>query len=294
MELLSLPAISVLSDCISIVEIDDVKVVRIIHDKATAAISLFGAHLISYQPKDQQECIFLSKEARFNAQTALRGGIPICWPWFNKLAEPSHGFARITEWKLKEHRENEEGVIIQLALQHTEQTRTIWPYEFEATLTVEVKETLNVSLDVKNIDKRPWTFSGALHTYLNVGDIFKTQTKGLGTHYLDSLQGGKECVGEDTLVLTDTIDRVYTQPESLITIHDDEWNRTLVVKNEGHNSAVAWNPWEKGAAGMGDMNNDGYLNMLCVESVVYSNCLSAGQTLQPGESHTLFTQIAAK
>ncbi|MCE0492922.1 D-hexose-6-phosphate mutarotase [Vibrio salinus] len=294
MNLLSLPAISVLSDNISIVEIDTVKVIRILHEKATAAISLFGAHLISYQPHGHQECLFLSKDAQFNGETPIRGGIPVCWPWFNKLAEPSHGFARTSEWQLKEHRENEAGVIIQLSLQHNEQTRNIWPYEFETLITFEIKETAHISLTVKNTDERPWTFSGALHTYLNVGNILTTQTKGLGTHYLDSLQGGKECIGEDTLILTDTIDRVYTKPESLITIHDDTWNRALVVKNEGHNSAVAWNPWKNGAENMTDMNNDGYQNMLCVESVIYSNCLSAGQTLQPGETHVLSTQISAK
>ncbi|MDC0611537.1 D-hexose-6-phosphate mutarotase [Vibrio sp.] len=294
MELQSLPAISVLSDSISVVQVDQVKVLRIYHEKATAAISLFGAHIISFQPKGQKECLFMSEQAKFDGKTALRGGIPLCWPWFARLAEPSHGFARITEWQLVEHRENEDGVILTLRLEHNEETRHIWPYEFAVSITIEITNSLSVSLSIKNTDERPWTFSGALHSYLNVGDIEKTQTKGLGIHYLDSLQSGKECIGEETLVLTDTIDRVYTQPDPVITVHDEEWDRTLVVKNGGDNSAVAWNPWQAGAKGMSDMNDDGFKHMLCVESTLYSNCLSAGQTLQPGETYTLSTNIAAK
>jgi glucose-6-phosphate 1-epimerase len=161
-------------------------------------------------------------------------------------------------------------------------------------LNVEIGDQLKVTLDVKNTDSHPWTFSGALHTYLNVGDIHNTTTTGMGAEYIDSLQGRKICQGGTELILTDTIDRVYTQPEAQIFVADQKLDRTLTVENHGHNSAVLWNPWAEGAASMGDMQDDGYLTMMCVESTLHAPSLEAGKTLQPGESHQLITVISAQ
>jgi len=293
MDLSTLPALAVLSDNVTIVEHEGVKLVRVIHDKANAAISLFGGHVVSFQPQGQEDLIWMSQQAKFDGKTALRGGIPVCWPWFGRIAAPAHGFARSSEWQLVEHRESEAGVIVSLGLKPSEETLAVWPHQFDARLNVEIGEQLKVTLDVKNTDSQPWTFSGALHTYLNVADIHNTTTTGMGAKYIDSLQGGKICQGGDELVLTDTIDRVYTQPETQIFVADKKLDRTLTVENHGHNSAVLWNPWAEGAASMGDMQDDGYLTMLCVESTLHAPSLEAGKTLQPGESHQLITVISS-
>ncbi|CAK2017823.1 D-hexose-6-phosphate mutarotase [Vibrio crassostreae] len=293
MDLSTQPALAVLSDNVTIVEHEGVKLVRVIHDKANAAISLFGGHVVSFQPQGQEDLIWMSQQAKFDGKTALRGGIPVCWPWFGRIAAPAHGFARSSEWQLVEHRESEAGVIVSLGLKPSEETLAVWPHQFDARLNVEIGEQLKVTLDVKNTDSQPWTFSGALHTYLNVADIHNTTTTGMGAKYIDSLQGGKICQGGDELVLTDTIDRVYTQPEAQIFVADKKLDRTLTVENHGHNSAVLWNPWAEGAAGMGDMQDDGYLTMLCVESTLHAPSLEAGKTLQPGENHQLITVISS-
>ncbi|WP_373938419.1 D-hexose-6-phosphate mutarotase [Vibrio kanaloae] len=294
MDLSTLPALTVLSDNVTIVEHQGVKLVRVIHDKANAAISLFGGHVVSFQPRGQEDLIWMSQQAKFDGKAALRGGIPVCWPWFGRIATPAHGFARSSEWQLIEHRESEAGVIVSLGLKPSEATLAVWPHQFDARLNVEIGDQLKVTLDVKNTDSQPWTFSGALHTYLNIGDIHSTTTTGMGAEYIDSLQGGKICQGGAELVLTDTIDRVYTQPEAQIYIADKKLDRTLTVENHGHNSAVLWNPWAEGAASMGDMQDDGYLTMLCVESTLHAPSLEAGKTLQPGENHQLITVIAAQ
>ncbi|MCG9551891.1 D-hexose-6-phosphate mutarotase [Vibrio sp. Isolate31] len=294
MDLSTLPALAVLSDNVTIVEHQGVKLVRVIHDKANAAISLFGGHVVSFQPQGQEDLIWMSQQAKFDGKTALRGGIPVCWPWFGRIAAPAHGFARSSEWQLVEHRESEAGVIVSLGLKPSEETLAVWPHQFDARLNVEIGDELKVTLDVKNTDEQPWTFSGALHTYLNVADIHNTTTTGMGAEYIDSLQGDKICQGGAELVLTDTIDRVYTQPEAQILVTDKKLERTLSVKNQGHNSAVLWNPWAEGAAGMGDMQDDGYLTMLCVESTLHAPSLEAGKTLQPGESHQLITTISVQ
>ncbi|WP_210458943.1 D-hexose-6-phosphate mutarotase [Vibrio crassostreae] len=293
MDLSTLPALAVLSDNVTIVEHEGVKLVRVIHDKANAAISLFGGHVVSFQPQGQEDLIWMSQQAKFDGKTALRGGIPVCWPWFGRIAAPAHGFARSSEWQLVEHRESEAGVIVSLGLKPSEETLAVWPHQFDARLNVEIGEQLKVTLDVKNTDSQPWTFSGALHTYLNVADIHNTTTTGMGAEYIDSLQGSKICQGGDELVLTDTIDRVYTQPETQIFVADKKLDRTLTVENHGHNSAVLWNPWAEGATGMGDMQDDGYLTMLCVESTLHAPSLEAGKTLQPGENHQLITVISS-
>ncbi|KNY43800.1 aldose epimerase [Vibrio harveyi] len=293
MDLKTLPALTVLSDNVTIVEVDQVKVVRIIHEKATAGIALHGGHVVSFTPAGKEDLIWMSEKAIFDGKAALRGGIPVCWPWFGRIAAPAHGFARTAEWELVEHRENDNGVIVELALFPTKETHDIWPHMFDARLMVEISDQLKVTLKVTNIDDAEWTFSGALHTYLNVGDIKQAQTTGMGPEYIDSLKEGEICQGGDVLQLTDTIDRVYTQPEAQILVKDAVLNRTLSVENQGHNSAVLWNPWATGAQGMGDMADNGYETMLCVESTVHAPSIKQGKTLQPGETHELITVISA-
>jgi len=291
MNLEQLPALTVLSDNVTIVEKDDVKIVRVIHEKASAGICLHGGHVVSFQPKGQPDLIWMSEQALFDGKAALRGGIPICWPWFGRIAAPAHGFARNSEWTLLEHRENENGVIVELGLLPSESTLAVWPYQFQAHLLVEIGDELKVTLDVTNTDSQAWTFSGALHTYLTVGDIEQAATTGMGPEYIDSLKGGEICQGGETLQLTDTIDRVYTQPSTQITVQDPVLKRSLVVENQGHNSAVLWNPWAEGAQGMGDMQDDGYKTFLCVESTLHAPSIEQGKTLQPSESHQLITTI---
>lgn len=294
MDLKKLPTLTVLSDCVTIVEKDNVKIVRVIHDKAVAGIALHGGHVLSFQPTGQPDLLWMSEHALFDGKAALRGGIPICWPWFGRIAAPAHGFTRSTEWTLVEHRENEQGVIISLGLETSEQTLAIWPHQFQIRLLIEVSDTLQVTLDVLNTDQEAWAFSGALHSYLKVGDIRQTQTTGMGPEYLDSLNHGQKTAGPDNLILTETIDRVYTQPEAQIRVADPVFNRTLVVENQGHNSAVLWNPWAQGAQAMADMNDEGYQTMLCVESTWHANQLEEGKILQPGEHHQLSTKLSVQ
>jgi glucose-6-phosphate 1-epimerase len=294
MDLHTLPALSVLSDCVTIVEKDNVKIVRIIHEKATAGVALFGGHVVSFQPKGHDDLIWMSNSAIFDGKTALRGGIPVCWPWFGRIAAPAHGFARSSEWTLLEHRENDNGVIVSLGLPCTESSLAVWPHQFHAVLNVEVSDKLKVTLDVTNTDTSPWSFSGALHSYLNVGDVRDTETRGMGAEYIDSLQSNQRCQGGDVLTLTDTIDRVYTKPQAQIEVSDQVKLRTLSIENHGHNSAVLWNPWAAGAQGMVDMDNDGYLTMLCVESTLHADSLENGHTLEPQQSYQLATTISAR
>lgn len=289
-----LPVIGPLADHVTVVEKGGIKIIRVAHPKATADISLHGGHVLSFKPTDQADVIWLSEKAEFDPAKAFRGGIPVCWPWFGRIAAPAHGFARTSLWHLVEHRETEHGVIICLGLEESQETMAIWPYTFQARLYVEISEKLKVTLEVSNTDNKAWQFSGALHTYFNVADIRESVTTGMGPEYIDSLQDSKVCQGSTQLQLTDTVDRVYTQPEDTIEITDPKNSRTIVIKNKGDNSAVIWNPWVDGAKSMGDMADDGYNTMLCVESTYHASSLETGKTLQPDESYQLITEVSVK
>ncbi|OAN13604.1 D-hexose-6-phosphate mutarotase [Photobacterium jeanii] len=288
MDLRNLPTVNALSDAVTVCEYNGISIVRIIHEKVEAGISLHGGHLIWFKPAQQDDVIWLSKEAIIDPAKAIRGGIPVCWPWFGKAGNPSHGFARNSQWQLKEHRENENGVIVALGLQDTAQTREIWPYRFDLTITFELGDELKVSLTSTNTDDKAWSYGGALHTYFDIASIRETHLTGMGASYLDGVQGGIACEGGDSLTIDQEVDRVYNAPEAVVTIHDAPRQRQIRVENHGHNAAVIWNPWQALCEGMADMANDSFETMVCVESTIHGE----GVTLEPGQSHTLATIIS--
>lgn len=290
MDLRNLSTISVLSDAITVCEYQGIKLLRVSHPQAEAGISLHGGHLIWYKPTDEQAVIWLSDKAEFDRQKAIRGGIPVCWPWFGKAAAPSHGFARLSEWQLQEHRENETGVMISLGLEDSDITRDLWPHKFQNQLTFEIGRKLRVSLTSTNTDNHPWSFSGALHTYFTVADIRHMHISGMGQHYLDSTQGNVACEGKEVLHFCGETDRVYTSPENPVTIHDSRNQRRIQVSNEGHDAAVIWNPWQALSTSMSDMADTSFETMVCVEAAIHESPVE----LAPGQSHTLSTQVSVQ
>ena len=280
MDIYSHPSLSVLSDFVTTCEIEHLKIVRIQHPKARAAVSLFGGHLVSFQPTGEQETIWMSEKVILSGEKPLRGGIPVCWPWFGKIAEPSHGFARNLEWVINEHRENEEGVILSLMLKDDEHTRTIWPYQFELELRVEVSEVLKVSLITTNKSNESFSFGGALHSYFNIADISQTEVTALGDHYIEF----KEDKASNGIATFDQeVDRIYTNSAKHNDILDKGNARTIKVEHLGNSSVVVWNPWQALSTSMADMADNGYQTMVCVESAIHEKSV----TLAPNEQHTL-------
>ncbi|WP_297478380.1 D-hexose-6-phosphate mutarotase [uncultured Photobacterium sp.] len=290
MDLRQLSTINALSDAVTVCEYQGIKIIRIIHPMVEAGISLHGGHLLWFKPVGEKDVIWLSDNAEFDLTKAVRGGIPVCWPWFGKAAAPSHGFARTSEWVLSQHRENENGVIVSLTLEDNQQTHEIWPHKFHNQITFEMNAELNVSLTSTNTDTQPWSFSGALHTYFNIANINDISITGMGHDYLDSTQAGKVCRGSDVLTFNTETDRVYTQPQPTITINDQDNQRTILVTNQGNNAAVIWNPWQELSINMGDMANNSFETMVCVESTIHTPTIE----LQPGQAHTLSTHIAVQ
>ncbi|WP_305420212.1 D-hexose-6-phosphate mutarotase [Photobacterium leiognathi] len=290
MNLRQLSTVNALSDHVTVCEYQGISIIRVIHPLAEAGISLHGGHLIWFKPAGEKDIIWLSENAEFDTQKAIRGGIPVCWPWFGKAGTPSHGFARTSQWTLQEHRENENGVIVSLQLEDNDETRAVWPHKFNNVLTFEIGTELKVSLTSTNTDSQPWSYGGALHTYFDIADINNIEITGMGSTYLDSTQQGKACEGGDVLTFTSETDRVYTQPEATITINDKNNKRNILVTNEGHNAAVIWNPWQELSISMGDMADNSFETMVCVESTIHQPSIE----LAPGQSHTLATTVVSK
>ncbi len=270
-----------------------VEFININHSKAQACFTRHGAHLIHYQAQGQAPAIWLSKTAIFDNKKAIRGGVPICWPWFGApspaLGEglPSHGFARNSLWQLGEIKEDEQGVGIAFVLTDTPETQALWPYSFELTLTATIGETLQLSLSTKNAGAKPLQYLAALHTYLAISSPEQIEVTGLGPTYIDSLDNKAIKNAAPSLTLSGPIDALYIEPTEQVTLADQGLERNLHINSQGHDTIVAWTPWVEGAKSMGDMPDDGYQTMLCLEAAITGNAI----TVAPGETHTLSTSI---
>jgi len=257
---------------------------------ATAVISLYGAQVLSYKPKtqDAKELLFVSDNAYFEQGKAIKGGIPICWPWFGNdpenLGRPAHGFARNTLWQHESTTAAKQGETqVTLSLNDTATTQTLWPHAFKLTLIVTIGKTLHLSLQTTNTGNEKFTITQALHTYFAIADIKQTRVTGLDkVHYIDKTVESDTPIEQIGDVIVDQeVDRIYTDAPSEITLFDDDNNEQVSIRSSGSKTTVVWNPWAEGAAKMGDLTDDGYQYFICVET---ANAASDTVQIAPQES----------
>jgi len=262
---------------------NDQVVVKITNDFAQAEIMLQGAHLIHWQPVDEEAVIWLSEDALFQHEKSIRGGVPVCWPWFGAHAGnesfPAHGYARTVPWELLDITQLTDGrTQLDFRLIENSKTRQLWSHNTELNITYVIGRDLEINLITRNKGNSPVVLSEALHTYFKVGDVSKVSVTGLdGCHYLDKLEDFADKKQIDAIYVNEEVDRIYIDTSSEVCINDPVLNRRIVIRKEGSNSTVVWNPWKDTAAKMGDLGQDGYLNMLCIESAnAAANALSLG------------------
>jgi len=292
---LFLQKIKSLSTSVSLQENSDgFEFIVIEHPKLQAVVTLHGGHLIHFQKTEHPPLIWLSKNTPFNQQKAIRGGIPICWPWFGPATPelgvnlPAHGFARINKWHLDDIKDTHDGVELTLTLQHNAKTMNLWPHEFELTLVVTLNEQLTLALTTENKSKQSFSYRGALHTYLNISSPESIQISGLNKEYVNSLNNGAPESGDSTLLVDRGIDAIYKKASGDISLKDNHFQRTLTMRNTGNDSEVLWTPWIARSKAFVDMPDDGYQTMFCIESAITKK---PGQQLKPSEKHTLTTLI---
>jgi len=240
---------------------------------ARALISIYAGQVLSYRPAGGvEDLLFLSESAYFTPGRAIKGGIPVCWPWFGPDPEgkgrPAHGFVRNRPWDLLGTEAlSDGGIRVHLGLSDSEETRGIWPQAFELELQATVGETLKTELVTRNRGAAAFDITQALHTYFRVGIIGQVQVLGLeGKSYIDKMDGGRQKHQQGAVRIEGEVDRIYTGVEGDLEIRDQALGRTIQIAAAGSASAVVWNPWADTAASMGDLSDDDYKEMLCVET----------------------------
>lgn len=258
-----------------------------------AEVYLNGACVTRYDVAGKP-VLFCSKTSKYENGKAIRGGVPVIFPWFGPHPSdprlPQHGFARAMEWEVEAaHAENGSMAYVVLSLASNDYTRGVWPYDFALKYTVWIEDSLEISLQVTNTGTSPFAFEEALHSYLSVADVRSISITGLeDTLYVDKVDGGAtKQQGKDPLVLSGETDRVFLDTENACTVHDPMSGKTKVSK-EGSKSTVVWNPWETKAEGMADMAGGQWPLFVCVET---ANAMQNAVTLQPGETHALSAWI---
>jgi len=271
-------------------------IIDIDRDGHRGRISLFGGQMLSWQPAGHDPVLWLSQAAVFDRNAPIRGGIPVCWPWFggHMLHDdwPSHGFARTTNWPYEGVAEADSR-LNQLALPIWEPNTTYWPHMSRPFMTCKVAEALGIEFNNVNIDPYPIEFSQALHTYLCVGDIEAISIHGLeDCAFIDKLSGCEEPASNAPISISTETDRIYRQPQGPIELRDPVLKRVVTIEHAGATSAIVWNPWIEKSARLDDMGPpDAYRGMVCIET---GNVGPDPVRLNPGESHTLKTMISVR
>jgi glucose-6-phosphate 1-epimerase len=260
-----------------------------------ADICLYGAHVTHYQPADNFEVFYMSPDSEFEVGKPIRGGIPVCFPWFgphvSDASLPVHGFARLMYWDVLDVKVLPEGeTLVQLGLASNAETKAYWPYDFSAELTLVVGRKLGVRLKVTNTGSEAFTYTSALHSYFNISAIEHIQIEGLkDTAYYNGFETELHHQTIEMLTITEETNRRYINAANACGIHDPAFFRTIVVEKAGSNVTVVWNPWEETAKKIGDLPDDGYHAFVCVEAV---NAYNDAITLNPGQNHITATAIA--
>ncbi len=260
----------------------------------TAVVALQGAQVLSWIPDGHAEALWLSPTAKLGTGKAVRGGIPICWPWFgphqNDASKPAHGFVRAAPWQVIASAASADRACIVLAFDATTVDPGLWPHRARAEVEVTLANTLTVALTTANLGNGPIALTQALHTYLGVGDIAEISVTGLaGRSYIDQLDAGTQAVEPGTIRITGEADRIYQETPDAVTIDDAALRRRIRIAKSGSLSTVVWNPGFEKAQRLGDLGAGGHRRMLCVET---ANAGADVVTLAAGARHRLVAELS--
>ncbi|MEZ5853664.1 MAG: D-hexose-6-phosphate mutarotase [Hyphomicrobiaceae bacterium] len=246
-------------------------VVRLQHGTSEALVALHGAQVLNWLV-DGRGLLWLSSAARIRPGKGIRGGIPVCWPWFGDHptdgSKPAHGFVRHREWHVLATGAGAGGTTITLTTSVTDRDRALWPHQATAKVIVTLSDTLSIALETANTGDASFRLTEALHTYFRVHDISSARVTGLeGCNYLDKLEGFARKQQSGAIDIAAELDRIYLGNTAGITLADAGAGHRIAITSEGSRSAVVWNPWTDKTARLGDMGApDAFRQMLCIET----------------------------
>jgi glucose-6-phosphate 1-epimerase len=275
------------------------RAVQIDAPAARGLVYLHGAHVASWIPAGaDRDVLWLSEKSHWAAGKPIRGGVPICFPWFGPRkddpAAPAHGFARLKEWTLESTQVMPEGAArVTLLLQSDDDTRRLWPHDFALRMRATFGKELEMRLELTNTGDAPLTAEEALHTYFAVADARTLTIRGLtGARYIDKVDGMKEKTQEGSIRIIGETDRVYANTTAEVIVEDSATARSpgrhIHISKEGSADTVVWNPWIAKAKAMADFGDDEWPGMLCVETC---NVMANALRLTPGQSASMTARV---
>ena len=268
---------------------------RITTAACSAEVYLHGAHLTAWQPAGHEPVLFLSERSAFAEDKAIRGGVPVIFPWFGartaraqspRTDGPSHGFARTSLWKLAFAAVVGEDLHLTLTLGPNEASRALGYDDFQLACLMVLGRSAKLRLLVANESSKPLHFEEAFHSYFNVGDARRVEIGGLGlTEYLDKTDNFfRKLQSQDWLTLTQETDRPYLNTSAAVRLEDPVLRRRITVGKMHSRTTVVWNPWTELTAKLADMEPDGWQRMTCIET---ANVAENAVVLAPSDVHIM-------
>lgn len=268
-------------------------VVRLTHGPHSALVALQGAQVLEWRHHGH-DVLWLAPAARLGTAKAVRGGIPVCWPWFGPNAgdpaKPQHGFVRTRDWTIEAtggtSADGRPAASVTLGYRTGAQDAALWPHEATVRLSVVLDDGLSLVLETTAGGAAPFDLTEALHTYFRIGDVSRVRVEGLeGREYLDKVVGYARRRQAGAITIGEEVDRIYVGDTSDVTLVDEGLRRRIAIRSTGSRSAVVWNPWVHRTAQMGDMGGpDAYRQMLCIET---ANAGDDVIRIAPGGRHVM-------
>lgn len=281
------------------IELDELACWQVRTAHAELLVAQQGAQVLRYQPHGQQPVIWLSDEAAYKKGQSVRGGVPVCWPWFGDLARnpvaiqtlhagapaPAHGAARGLDWQLQGIDSEDEAVTLTFTFTPSAEALPNLPKGVQLSLAIRLDQRLTLTLTTLNGSEQPLPFSQALHTYFAVSDIHQAQIEDLqDTRYIETLEDWQQRQQQGAVTFTGETDRIYLDIPAELSIVDPQWQRRIHLASSGSRSAVVWNPWIAKAQRLSQFAADAWTGMLCIET---ANVLDDIVTLAPGAQHSM-------
>ena len=287
------------------IEKDQLSCWRLRHEDAEVIVAEQGAQVLSYRQGEAAPIIWLSEEAAFQAGQAVRGGVPVCWPWFGDLARnpqsvqdtyqgsqpaPAHGLVRNIDWVMVRSDTNDDSVTLVFA---SNRELPGWPHAVDLSLNISLdSKGLHLSLTSHNRGDTTIALSQALHSYFAISDIHQVTVEGLdGRPYIETLEDWQQRQQQGDLIFGGETDRIYLDLPSRLSLRDPGLKRQILLETRGSRSAILWNPWIAKAQRLSQFADDAWQRMLCIET---ANVMDDVIRLEPSASHTLSVSISAE
>ncbi|MGB7555634.1 MAG: D-hexose-6-phosphate mutarotase [Candidatus Korobacteraceae bacterium] len=260
---------------------------------AAGEMYLHGAQVTSWKPAGAEEVFFLSSQSRWEDGQAIRGGVPICFPWFRAKSDdphaPAHGFVRTKSWELEAIAQHGNAISVSMFTESDDSTKRWWPADFRLVYRATFGSELRLELELANKGTTTARFQEALHSYHRVGHVQEARLHGLDkVHYLDNTDANREKVQDGDVVISSQTDRAYLTAKPEVVLEDPVLRRRIHIAKENSRTTVVWNPWIEGAKALPDLGDDEWTQMFCVEA---SNVLDYAVEVAPGKQHRLAATI---